>query len=435
MKSRSHLTRTVVAAAAVLVLVALSLAPQSAGAQRAHATIHLTFWQWVTGADKSVAAWNKTHPDIQVTMINKGGGAKTYTPLTTALKAGTGAPDLAQIEFQLIPQFQATGGLIDLAKYGALSIKNQFVPWAWAQVTQGSSVYAIPQDSGPLGLYYRADVFKKLGIAVPKTWADFAAAAVKVHAADKTMYLHQFDPTDGGWIEGMIWQAGGRLFTHTGDTWKVTIDNPGSEKAINFWGDLIKKGVIKVQPDWTSALPSDWNNGKVVSDVSAAWIANYIATNAEKTSGNWQVAPMPQWDASHFVTSNWGGSTTAVTSQSKYPKEATQFAIWLNTTVQGYRPMIIGNNLFPVAKQFFDLPDYKGASKFYGNQKINTVFFASSRAVDPDFVWPPVKEYMDNKLGVNLTAAINGKMSFTDALKKTQSQVIGFMNTQGFNVQ
>jgi hypothetical protein len=42
---------------------------------------------------------------------------------------------------------------------------------------------------------------------------------------------------------------------------------------------------------------------------------------------------------------------------------------------------------------------------------------------------------MDNKLGVNLTAAIAGKMSFTDALKKTQSQVVSFMNAQGFTVQ
>src|SRR5262249_17856642 len=159
-------------------------------------------------------------------------------------------PDMAQVEFQVIPQFEASGGLADLSKYGALSLKNDFVAWAWAQVTQGSSVYAIPQDSGPEAMFYRWDVFKKLGITPPKSWTHFAPAAAKVNAADKTMYIHNFDPTDGGWIEAMIWQAGGNMFTQAGNTWTVKIDNPGSEKAINFWGDLITKGLVKVQPDW-----------------------------------------------------------------------------------------------------------------------------------------------------------------------------------------
>jgi multiple sugar transport system substrate-binding protein len=368
-------------------------------------------------------------------MISKGGGPNEYTPLTTVLKAGTGAPDMAQVEFQVIPQFEASGGLADLAKYGALSLKNNFVAWAWAQVTQGSSVYAIPQDSGPEAMFYRWDIFKKLGITPPKTWADFAADAAKIHAADKTMYIHNFDPTDGGWIEAMIWQAGGNMYTVNGNTWTVKIDNPGSEKAINFWGDLIKKGLVKVQPDWTTALPADFNASKVVGSVTPAWYAGVIKGDAGKTAGKWMVAPMPQWAAGQFVTSNWGGSTTVVTTQSKHPSEATQFAIWLNTNVAAYRPMIVGANLFPVYKPFFDLPDYKAPYAYYNNQRIEQFFFTSSAAVDPNFVWPPVKEYMDNKLGVNLTSAIAGKMSFTDALKKTQSQVISFMNAQGFTAQ
>jgi multiple sugar transport system substrate-binding protein len=197
-------------------------------------------------------------------------------------------------------------------------------------------------------MFYRWDVYKKLGITPPKTWADFAADAAKIHAADKTMYIHNFDPTDGGWIEAMIWQAGGNMFTQTGNTWTVKIDNPGSEKAINFWGDLIQKGLVKVQPDWTTALPADFNSGKVVSAVTPAWYAGTIKGDAGKTAGKWMVASMPQWDSSHFVTSNWGGSTTVVTTQSKNPSEATQFAIWLNTNVAAYRPMIVGANLFPV---------------------------------------------------------------------------------------
>ncbi len=29
-------------------------------------------------------------------------------------------------------------------------MKDQFVPWTWAQVSQGDGVYAYPQDAGPM---------------------------------------------------------------------------------------------------------------------------------------------------------------------------------------------------------------------------------------------------------------------------------------------
>ena len=30
--------------------------------------VKLTFWSWTPGADKAVALWNSTHPNIQVTL-------------------------------------------------------------------------------------------------------------------------------------------------------------------------------------------------------------------------------------------------------------------------------------------------------------------------------------------------------------------------------
>jgi len=52
-----------------------------------------------------------------------------------------------------------------------ITIKNDFVPWTWSQVSQGDKVYAIPQDSGPMGLLYRTDIFAQYHLPVPTTWA------------------------------------------------------------------------------------------------------------------------------------------------------------------------------------------------------------------------------------------------------------------------
>src|SRR5437763_3700326 len=140
--------------------------------------VTLNFWSWVPGIDKSVAAFNKSHPNIQVKWSNVGAGPAEYNKLYTAIKANN-EPDIAQVEFQLLPTFETTGSLVDMSQYGANSIKDKFVPWTWAQVSLGNAVYAIPQDSGPMGMFYREDIFKKYNISVPTTWAQYADAAAK----------------------------------------------------------------------------------------------------------------------------------------------------------------------------------------------------------------------------------------------------------------
>src|SRR3712207_1319053 len=79
----------------------------------------LTFWTWVDGIDDEVALFEKKYPNIKVNVVNAGQGPAQYTKLRTALKAGSGAPDVVQVEYQYIPTFTITKDLLDLAPYGA----------------------------------------------------------------------------------------------------------------------------------------------------------------------------------------------------------------------------------------------------------------------------------------------------------------------------
>ncbi len=145
--------------------------------------VTLTYWAWIPNMDKQVALFNQSHPNIHVNVVNVGAGPLEYNKLYTAIKANN-TPDVSEIEFQLLPTFETTGGLLDIAPYGAASVKNDFPSWMWSQVTLGSSIYAVPQDSGPMSLFYRADVFKKYNLPVPTTWAQYADDAAKLHAAN-----------------------------------------------------------------------------------------------------------------------------------------------------------------------------------------------------------------------------------------------------------
>src|SRR4051794_30835323 len=177
----------------------------------------LTFWTWVPDIAQEVALFEQKYPAVKVKVVNAGQGEPQYTKLRTALKAGTGAPDVAQIEFQYIPTFSLTKSLVDLRPYGADALKDKFVDWTWNQVKgQNGEIWGYPQDTGPMGMLYRADLFEKYGIAVPKTWDEFAAAARKLHTADPKVYLTNLASNQNGTWMALLWQAGAKPFTNTG---------------------------------------------------------------------------------------------------------------------------------------------------------------------------------------------------------------------------
>src|SRR6266581_2965472 len=287
----------------------ISLAACGGGSSSSSGTssgpVNLTFWSWVTGIDKSVALWNKSHPNIQVKLANVGSGPAEYDKLYTAIKANN-EPDLGQVEFQLLPTFETTGSLVDMSQYGASSVKDQFVPWTWGQVSLGNAVYAIPQDSGPMAMYYRSDLFKKYNIPVPTTWAQYADAAAKLHAANPNVYITDFPPKEPGWFTGLVWQAGGQPFNISGQSWKVSINNPQALQVAAYWQALIDKKLVKTEPDFDNAWYHDLQTGALATWISAAWGNGTLKQNAPKTSGNWRVTSLPQWQAGQNVSSNWG---------------------------------------------------------------------------------------------------------------------------------
>ena len=72
------------------------------------------FWAWVPGMGRAVTEFNKTHPNICVTQEDVGAGNPEYVAITNALKAGSGAPDVAEIEFDELPSFEVTKNVVNL---------------------------------------------------------------------------------------------------------------------------------------------------------------------------------------------------------------------------------------------------------------------------------------------------------------------------------
>ena len=277
----------------------------------------VTFWAWVPGMGRAVTEFNKTHPSICVTQEDVGAGSPEYVKIADALKAGSGAPDVAEVEFDELPSFEVTHNVVNLVPYGANKYKSNFVPWAWKEVSQGPAVYAMPGDAGPMAFYYNSKLLAKYHISPPTTWAQFASAAAALKKADPSAYITNFSATDLQWVMSLMAQDNAWPFTYTGGS-KVGINwtGPAQMKFAAYWQKLLSAHEVNGTTDVSATSFADMDKGIDASWLSSAWGPSYFAPDAKQSVGDWRAAPLPQWTAGAHVAANWGGSTYPVFSQS-----------------------------------------------------------------------------------------------------------------------
>lgn len=398
--------------------------------------VELTFWSWVPGINEAVQLWNSENPDVQVKLNAVAGGNQgTYQNLSNALKAQT-EPDLSQIEFDTLPSFRLQQGLRDLSRCLPVSTGDQFIDFAWEQVTfGGTGVYAIPQDTGPMAMFYRKDLFVKYDVEVPRTWAEFATVAEQVHDQDPSVQITHFPQRDTGWFAGLASQNGARWAEIDGDTWLIDIDDAPTEEVAVYWQDLIDRGLVgRMQgfsEQWNKALA----DGKLLTWVSAVWGNATLENNVPTTSGKWAVAPMPTWDEGAPSAGNWGGSTTAVLRGTEHPYEAAQFALWLNTDPDSLALLNQNGGLYPATKDGLDLPFLKQPSEFYGGQHIFDVFAEAAGDVDSDFTWSPTMAQTYASLADGFGEALGGNSTLTTALDRAEEDTLTAMRLQALQVE
>src|SRR5882724_9027505 len=95
----------------------------------------ITVWAWAPQVKDIVTAFEKQYPNVTVNLVNAGTATDEYTKLQNAVKAGSGAPDVAQIEYYALPQFALSGSLANLADEGLDSLKSDYAQAVWDAVT------------------------------------------------------------------------------------------------------------------------------------------------------------------------------------------------------------------------------------------------------------------------------------------------------------
>ncbi len=415
--------------------MAATALPGATGAL-AQDAVELTFWAWAPGSLEMSQKFMEKYPNIKVKYENVGQGAPHYVKLRDALKAGTGLPDVAQIEFNSIASFRALQALEDMGTAGANDVKDAFVDWTWKSASDGDQVFGIPWDSGPMGLLYREDIFSASGIEVPETWDAYAEAALKISKDKPGTFMTDFAAGDAGWVAAVLWQKGWRPFHLEGTEITIAINDQIAKDWANYWQKLIDAKAVDVAPVWTSEWFAGLDNGTYASWITAAWGPALMASSMKESVGKWRAAKIPQWNAGEYVDSNWGGSTVAAMKGTPHLKEAAMFAMFMGgdpEVAQYFNSEIF---FFPVLKALLTDPTVLDRKyDFYGGQQVNKVFAEASSHVDPSFEFAPFQDYVNTHIQDELSAAIGGNGTLADAFDRVQDAIVEYATDQGYTVK
>lgn len=420
---------------AYLIILALMSGTAACGSadDKARGPVELTFWSWAPNIEKVVDQWNAANPNTKVTFSKQAGGDEMLTKVLTAAKAN-GAPDLVQAEYQVLPTLVSNNVLADISKHVG-DAKSKFAQGVWGQVTLGGDlVYAVPQDSGPMMLYYRSDLFQQYGLSVPKTWDEFGATAAALRAKDPTKWLTTFSANDPGWFTGLVQQAGGSWWGYRGDTWSVSVNDAATKKVAGYWSDLVARGAIDNKPMYTPEWNKALNDGTLLAWPSAIWAPGVLTGNAPDTKGKWSMAPLPQWTAGENRTGNWGGSSTGVTKSSKHKEAAAKFAVWMNTDPAATATLVKESGVYPAARDAQNGPALRQPPAFFAQQ---TSFYSDAKAIADTaapFVWGPNVNVTYSTYKDAFGKAVAGKSPFGPAVDAMQEATVADMRKNGFKV-
>jgi len=396
----------------------------------------LTFWGWSAGYDLVVKKFNQTHPGICVELENAGATTDEYTKLTDAIKAGSGAPDIATIEYFELPSFEVTNSLVDLSQYGIDSAKADEAPGAWAEVSQGSHVYAMPVDLGPMALFYNAKQFSSAGISVPTTWSQFATDAAKLHAKNPSAAITNFDPESPQDVLALMQQYGAFPFTYSGGA-KLGIHFTGAKEMAfaEYWQSLISKKEATVAADFSPEQWADFDSGKSAARLSPAWGPVGMQLSIKKTIGDWRTAPLPQVTAGGTASGSWGGSTLAVVKGTAHAQAAATFVKWFGGSDAAWK--ILSGNIagaFPGYMPLLNSSSFLNRTlPITGSSKPNVVFAAAAKNM-PAVQWPPIMTAALTQWTSTFAGVTKGTETLQQAFTTFQSQLTKYATSQGFQV-
>lgn len=332
----------------------------------------MTFWGFATNRNRWYGAlaerYKEEHPNVSLD-IQEISYDEMHNKVATALVAGTGAPDIADIEISRFGQyvkgervgFVAVNDLLG-ADRDNLYESSALSPWSW----EGKH-YGIGNELNACLLFYRHDLLSEAGIEVPiETWEDFAAKGTQYVEATGKKWV-SLSPT-GGWdYWWIIAQAFNGFFDDQGNP---SFDNEGGVRTMQMLADWRWVDDIVVMRAEGDAFYGQMSAGEFATALGAPWFQGFMKDNAADLEGKWEMQLLPTFaDGSGARSGSYGGTGTCITEQSQHQDTAWDFIRYCNLTNDGVLLGFEMQNLFPTWRPAWEDERLQFEDPYFNNQK------------------------------------------------------------------
>ncbi len=349
--------------------------------------VSLNFWA-VSGSYQDVDMFKrlarnfeeKSGIHVDVTPLGWGNFETKYL---TAMAAGV-PPDVGVTNLGGPVDYGRVGGVVDLTATfpeEMAQFKEEFFQNLLNGFIFKGHLFGLPASITTLSLFYRTDIFARLEIKPPTTWAELEEAIRKLEAAG---YRYGF-----GWTRGDSW--GLNLYSqpyglapigYTPDgkpiaDWKNPVFEKVVQRVIKLWY-LHDLGDRALQGSRFIALFKLDNPGDALPMIlDLSFIYNAFPIMAPEINGKWDILPWPKaedGEAFNIV----GGTAYVIFRKSPHQKEAFEWLKYLNS-LEAQREMMLDNinrgedSIFMVSPiramwgpendSFWDRPELEGSRR------------------------------------------------------------------------
>ncbi|MGW8063727.1 ABC transporter substrate-binding protein [Streptomyces ziwulingensis] len=441
MPGRPPSRRSVLAAMSAVPLtgaVSACTGGNGASSARTGTTTRITFWSALRGSQEVVDAFNRTHRNVRVEFQQiPSGGQGGYAKLSNAARAGN-APDVATIEYPQVPGFAIDGVARDITDLVGDRLRRHLLPQALGLTTFEGRVYSVPLDVEPMVMHYRADLFEHYGLRVARTWDEFAeqAATVRRKAPDRRLVLF---PTDGmTQFACYAWQAGAQWFDTSRGAWNVSLADAPSRRVADYWQRLVDRDDVFMNAVESRQADAQIGNGLVLTRLTGAWDAGAQMNARPGQKGQWRIAPLPQWDPGNPSAGTHGGSTFAVTEDSRHPEAAMEFIEWQVSHPDALRARLSSgtSSQYPAAPDLVSVGRDAFDRSYYGGQDIYTLFEQEAGKIGGQWLWGPRMSATQKVMQDSFARVGGGQGSLVESLRAAQEgtmpdlEALGLSTTQ-----
>jgi len=352
--------------------------------------IELSFWTFgSTNYEELAQEYMDKYPHIRINIRSTGDLVAHHNQLTAALAAGSGAPDIFQLDIGFVARFiHAEDRFYNLNELGAKRMRGQYLDWVWAEGSSadGSFQLGLPADIGPMVVYYRTDLVEQAGL--PSDPASFSEA---IHTWDNfAQVARQFkDQTGQAFVDSweLIFravrdQADGEIYYSRADDSFIGDRNPRVKRAYDLAALGIQEGWISGAVPESEAWVQGLTDGSFAVVPGPAWLLERIKSLAPDTAGLWRVAQLPEGSV------NWGGSFLVLPKQVKYPEEAYAFVEWVASQEQQAASFREAGKM-PSIPGLYDEPEFQGFQDgFLGGQASAVEFGKAALNIEPVYYGP-----------------------------------------------